>query len=92
MKIVVLPNSVPYIIAGLRLAIGRAILGVVVGEFFGSSQGLGYVIASAATNYKVEVVFVGVVIFMALSVVLTFSVKALESRLASWRPETAKIF
>ena len=35
MKIVVLPNSLPYIIAGLRLAIGRAILGVVVGEFFG---------------------------------------------------------
>jgi NitT/TauT family transport system permease protein len=92
MKIVVLPNSVPYIIAGLRLAIGRAILGVVVGEFFGSSQGLGYMIASAATNYKVDVVFVGVAIFMALSVILTLAVKQLESRLASWRPETAKTF
>lgn len=92
MKIVVLPNSVPYIIAGLRLAIGRAILGVVVGEFFGSSQGLGYMIASAATNYKVDVVFVGVGIFMALSVLLTLAVKQLESRLASWRPETAKTF
>jgi ABC-type nitrate/sulfonate/bicarbonate transport system permease component len=92
MKIVVLPNSVPYIIAGLRLAIGRAILGVVVGEFFGSSQGLGYMIASAATNYKVDVVFVGVAIFMALSVILTLAVKQLESRLVSWRPETAKTF
>jgi NitT/TauT family transport system permease protein len=92
MKIVVLPNSLPYIIAGLRLAIGRAILGVVVGEFFGSSQGLGYMIASAATNYKVDVVFVGVAIFMALSVILTLAVKQLESRLASWRPETAKTF
>jgi NitT/TauT family transport system permease protein len=92
MKVVVLPNSLPYIIAGLRLAIGRAILGVVVGEFFGSSQGLGYMIASAATNYKVDVVFVGVAIFMALSVILTLAVKQLESRLASWRPETAKTF
>jgi ABC-type nitrate/sulfonate/bicarbonate transport system permease component len=92
MKIVVLPNSLPYIIAGLRLAIGRAILGVVVGEFFGSSQGLGYMIASAATNYKVDVVFVGVAIFMALSVILTLAVKRLESRLASWRPETATTF
>ena len=92
MKIVILPNSVPYIIAGLRLAIGRAILGVVVGEFFGSSQGLGYMIASAATNYKVDVVFVGVAIFMALSVILTLAVKQLESHLASWRPETAKTF
>ena len=92
MKVVVLPNSLPYIIAGLRLAIGRAILGVVVGEFFGSSQGLGYMIASAASNYKVDVVFVGVAIFMALSVILTLAVKQLESRLASWRPETAKTF
>ena len=92
MTVVVLPNSLPYIIAGLRLAIGRAILGVVVGEFFGSSQGLGYMIASAATNYKVDVVFVGVAIFMALSVILTLAVKQLESRLASWRPETAKTF
>ena len=92
MKIVVLPNSVPYIIAGLRLAIGRAILGVVVGEFFGSSHGLGYMIASAATNYKVDVVFVGVAIFMAMSVLLTLAIKQLESRLASWRPEAAKTF
>jgi len=59
---------------------------------FGSSQGLGYMIASAATNYKVDVVFVGVAIFMALSVILTLAVKQLESRLASWRPETAKTF
>jgi NitT/TauT family transport system permease protein len=92
MKVVVLPNALPYIIVGLRLAIGRAILGVVVGEFFGSSQGLGYMIASAATNYKIDVVFVGVIIFMALSVILTFSVKYLESRLASWRPDAAKTF
>ena len=92
MRIVVLPHAVPYIIVGLRLAIGRAILGVVVGEFFGSSEGLGYMIASAATNYKVDVVFVGVAIFMTLSVALTLMVKQLESRLASWRPETAKAF
>jgi len=92
MKIVVLPNSLPYIIAGLRLAIGRAILGVVVGEFFGSSQGLGFMIASAASNYKVDVVFVGVAIFMGLSLILTMSVKGLESRLATWRPETTKSF
>jgi NitT/TauT family transport system permease protein len=81
MKIVVLPNSLPYIMVGLRLAIGRAILGVVVGEFFGSSQGLGYMIASAASNYKVDVVFAGVAIFMGLSLILTMSVKGLESRL-----------
>lgn len=92
MKIVVLPNSVPYIIAGLRLAIGRAILGVVVGEFFGASKGLGFMIATAATNYKVDVVFVGVAIFMGLSLILTMGVKKIESNLSRWRPEGAKTF
>lgn len=92
MKMVVLPNSVPYIVAGLRLAIGRAVLGVVVGEFFGASEGLGFMIASAATNYKVDVVFVGVAIFMGLSLILTLSVKKVESHLTRWRPEEAKTF
>jgi ABC-type nitrate/sulfonate/bicarbonate transport system permease component len=92
MKTVILPNSVPYIIAGLRLAIGRAILGVVVGEFFGASEGLGFMIASAATNYKVDVVFVGVAIFMGLSLILTLSVKKIESKLSRWRPEEIKNF
>ncbi len=91
-RVVIIPNSLPYLIAGLRLAIGRAILGVVVGEFFGASEGLGYMIASAATNYQVDVVFVGVAIFMALSLALTLSVKKIESRLARWRPEAAKRF
>jgi len=92
MKIVVLPNSVPYIVAGLRLAIGRALLGVVVGEFFGASKGLGFMIASAATNYKVDVVFVGVTIFMGLSLILTHLVKMVEFRLSRWRPEEVKTF
>ena len=92
LKVVVLPNSVPYIIVGLRLAIGRALLGVVVGEFFGASRGLGYMIAGAATNYKVDVVFVGVTIFMGLSLVLTHLVKRLESRLSRWRPEEVKTY
>lgn len=92
MKVVVLPNSVPYIVAGLRLAIGRALLGVVVGEFFGASKGLGFMIASAATNYKVDVVFVGVTLFMGISLVLTVLVKKLEAKLSRWRPEVVKTF
>ena len=92
MRTVVLPNSVPYIVAGRRLAIGRAVLGGVVGEFFGASEGLGYMIASAETNYKVDVVFVGVAIFMGLSLALTLWVKKLESHLSRWRPEETKTF
>lgn len=92
MRVVVLPYALPLIVVGLRLAIGRAILGVVVGEFFGASRGLGYMIASAASNYKVDVMFAGVIIFMALSLFLTLSVKALEARLTRWRPDASKTF
>lgn len=92
MKIVVLPNSMPYIIAGLRLAIGRAILGVVVGEFFGSDQGIGFLMAEAAGNYIVDVVFAGLILFMGISLVMTMAVKKLEDRLSRWRPEQVKTF
>ena len=92
MRGVVLPYAVPFIVAGLRLAIGRAILGVVVGEFFGASRGLGYLIASAASNYKVDVMFAGILVFMGFSLLLTLSVKSLETRLTRWRPDATKTF
>lgn len=92
MKMVVLPYAVPYIVAGLRLAIGRAILGVVVGEFFGATKGLGAMMARAASAYQTDVVFVGVAIFMGLSLIFTLTVKKIESNLTRWRPETAKTF
>lgn len=92
MKIVVLPYSVPYIVAGLRLAIGRAVLGVVVGEFFGAAKGLGAMMAIAASAFQVDVVFVGVAIFMGISLIFTLTVKKIESNLTRWRPETAKNF
>lgn len=91
-RIVVLPGALPYVVAGLRLAIGRAILGVVVGEFFGASRGLGYMIATAASGYRADVMFAGVLVLMALSLALTFSVQALEGRLSRWRPEVTKSF
>lgn len=91
-RIVVLPGALPYVVAGLRLAIGRAILGVVVGEFFGASRGLGYMIASAASSYRPDVMFAGVLLLMALSLALTFSVQAVEARLTRWRTDAAKTF
>ncbi|OLC13191.1 MAG: hypothetical protein AUH29_13935 [Candidatus Rokubacteria bacterium 13_1_40CM_69_27] len=91
-RIVVLPGALPYVVAGLRLAIGRAILGVVVGEFVGASRGLGYMIAAAASSYRADVMFAGILVLMTLSLALTFSVKAVEARLTRWRPEAAESF
>ena len=86
-RLVVVPNSLPYIIVGLRLAIGRAVLGVVVAEFFGSQAGLGVVMVRAASEFKVDVVFAGLIVFAALSLLMTGLVKLLEHRMSRWRPE-----
>jgi len=92
-KLVVLPNALPYIVAGLRLAIGRAILGVVVAEFFGgSTNGVGVIMVNAAGKYQVDVVFAGLIIFMVLSLIMTSGVKAIEIRLTRWRPAKVKTF
>jgi NitT/TauT family transport system permease protein len=88
-RLVVVPNAMPYIIAGLRLAIGRAVLGVVVAEFFGSESGLGVMMVQAAGRYQVDVVFSGLIIFAALSLALTWMVQLLENRLSLWRPQKA---
>jgi ABC-type nitrate/sulfonate/bicarbonate transport system permease component len=88
-RLVVVPNAMPYIIAGLRLAIGRAVLGVVVAEFFGSESGLGVMMVQAAGRYQVDVVFSGLIVFAVLSLVLTWMVQLLENRLSRWRPQRA---
>lgn len=90
-KLVVLPNALPYIVAGLRLAIGRAVLGVVVAEFFGgSSKGIGVIMVNAAGQFQVDVVFAGMIIFMAISLLMTSGVRIIETRLSRWRPEQVK--
>jgi NitT/TauT family transport system permease protein len=86
-RLVVVPNALPYIVAGLRLAIGRAVLGVVVAEFFGSEAGLGVMMVQAAGRYQVDIVFAGLIVFAALSLVMTALVQLLENRLARWRPQ-----
>jgi len=86
-RLVVVPNALPFIVVGLRLAIGRAVLGVVVSEFFGSQEGLGVVMVRAASGFKVDVVFAGLIVFAGLSLVMTGLVKLVEDRMSRWRPE-----
>ena len=88
-RLVVIPNAMPYIVAGLRLAIGRAVLGVVVAEFFGSESGLGVMMVQAAGRYQVDIVFSGLIIFAVMTLAMTAAVQVLENRLTRWRPQRA---
>jgi ABC-type nitrate/sulfonate/bicarbonate transport system permease component len=86
---VVLPASMPMVMAGLRLGIGRALVGVVVGEFFVGDKGLGYSVAYYAGLLRTTDMIVAVVVIGAFGVVLTQLLTLLERRIDSWRVEVS---
>ena len=85
MRTVILPSSVPFIVTGMRIALGVGLIGVVVGEFVASTSGIGYTISQAASSYEVDLVFVGLIIIGAAGVVMTEALRHLERRLAQWK-------
>jgi NitT/TauT family transport system permease protein len=86
---VVLPASLPMVMAGLRLGIGRALVGVIVGEFFVGDQGLGYKIAYYAGLLRTTDMLVEVVVVAVLGVLLTQALNLLERRIDSWRVDVS---
>lgn len=84
---VVLPGSVPIVMAGLRLGAGRALLGGIVGELFGGNAGLGYAISQSASLMLTDRMMLHVLMVMMLGVVITQALRWLESRFDVWRPE-----
>ena len=81
---VILPSSVPFIMAGLRLAVGRALIGVVVADFLTSISGLGYMIVKYQNSFQTAKLFVPIIVLMFLGIVLMEAVKQLQLRLAPW--------
>lgn len=77
--------SLPYIFAGLRMGISRAVKGMVVAELLFAVTGLGGLISNAANYYRTDKVFVGVIVLAILGVVLAGAVQLLERRLVPWR-------
>jgi NitT/TauT family transport system permease protein len=71
----------------VRLAVGRALVGVIIAEFYTSIAGLGYLIVTYANTFQTAKVFVPVVILMILGVVLTWALHVLEGRLAPWQED-----
>ena len=79
-----LPSAIPFILAGLRLGVGRGLIGVVVGELFGAKAGLGFLITQAAEIFNMPQLFAGVVVFAAAGIALTGAFQVLERRLVPW--------
>jgi NitT/TauT family transport system permease protein len=82
---VLLPGAVPYIVAGLRLGIGRGVVGVVVAELFGAKGGLGFLITVSSQTFDMGGLFVAVLILACAGVLSSEGVKMIERRIAPWR-------
>jgi NitT/TauT family transport system permease protein len=82
---VILPSTLPYIVAGARIAIGRGLVGIIVGEFYAASEGIGFAISQAGDTYRLPEMFVGIIILSLIAVILTELMRKLEVTVAPWR-------
>lgn len=83
---IILPTSVPFLLSGLRLGVGRAMVGIVVGEIYASTAGVGYLINVSGASFQTDRVFVGILIIAVVGLLLTWGIHGIEQRVQRWRP------
>jgi len=86
-KTVVFPSTIPFILTGLRLAVGRALVGVLVGELYAATAGIGFMITVAGATFQTDKVFVGVLIFALSGMIGMELLTKIERRFDKWRPQ-----
>jgi len=84
---VVLPSTVPFIITGLRLGVGRALIGVMVGELYAATAGIGFMITVAGATFQTDKVFVGILVFATTGMFAMEVLNRLETKFDTWRPK-----
>jgi NitT/TauT family transport system permease protein len=82
---VILPSVLPYIVAGARIAVGRGLIGILVGEFFAASEGIGYAIARFGDLFALDKMFACIVSIMVIAVALTEGIRWAERTAFPWR-------
>ena len=90
-KTVVVPSTVPFILTGLRLAVGRALVGVLVGELYAATAGIGFMITVAGATFQTDKVFVGVGIFALSGMIGMELLTKVERRFDRWRPQVGAL-
>jgi NitT/TauT family transport system permease protein len=88
-RTIVLPGAVPYILTGARLAVGRALIGVVVSELIASNSGLGFLISIASGTFDTPLLMLCVLIVGTFGLIMARVARRIESLFDKWRPEPA---
>jgi len=81
---IVLPAALPFIVTGLRLAVGRGLIGMVLADLYTAISGIGYLIVRSASTYRVDKMFVPIVVLGLLGITLTALLRAAERWVAPW--------
>jgi len=87
---VYLPSATSWVFSSLHTSVGLAFVGAVVGEYLGSSQGVGYLILQAEGSFDINTVMAGIVVLTAFALVLDSLVGRVEKRLMKWQPKTGE--
>lgn len=86
-RTVALPATVPFFLSGLRLGMARGLVGIVIGEMYAATAGLGFLISTSGTSFQTDRVFVGVTVVAVGGVILSALIRRLEQRFEVWRPK-----
>jgi sulfonate transport system permease protein len=81
---IVLPGALPFIVTGIRLAVGRGMIGMVLADLYTAISGIGYLIVRTASTFQVDKMFVPIVTLGLLGVTLTALLRFVETRVAPW--------
>jgi ABC-type nitrate/sulfonate/bicarbonate transport system permease component len=87
LRTIIVPSCAPFILSGLRLAVGRALVGVFVSELYGASAGIGFLISISGTTFQTDKVFVGIAIIAAFGILCNGIISRAERKIDKWRPQ-----
>jgi NitT/TauT family transport system permease protein len=90
LRSVYIPSATSWVFASLHNSVGLAFVGAVVGEYLGSSEGVGYLILQAEGTFDINTVFAGILVLTAFALVLDWAVTILERRLMVWQPRSGE--
>lgn len=85
-RTIALPGTVPFLLTGIRLGLGHALIGIVAGELYAAQAGVGYLIAVAGNTFQMDKVFAGVVLIAVAGMIMTDGLRLIENHFQSWKP------
>ncbi len=86
-RTITLPSSVPFVLAGLRVGLGHALVGIVIGELVAATAGVGYEMAIAGATFQTARLFVGILMITGFGVLMSGAIGYVEHRFDAWRPQ-----